>query len=486
MHLLKVFGQISIARILILVVAVSLFSSSCSNSSASENGKGKEKSENQDSRSDAPTIQVSTTKVISRDVPAFVQTTGSFIADETSDVAPKVAGKVVNVYANVGAFVSQGSTIAKIDDKDARLRLIEAEASVKQATAAVRQAEARLGLSPNGTFNASTIPEVRAANANVEQTQSEVRQTENNIKQAEVNLRQAEVSLRQAEVNEKRYRELVESGDVAMITYEQFRTTRDAANAARDVARTARDSARTTRETALTRVNNAKQQLEAVINTARQNNQAIRSAEANVEAAKTQVATAQQALTDTIVRAPFSGFVSERQSAVGEFVTSSTPILKLMKTNPIKIQMKVTEADVPQIGIGRGVSIEVAAFKDRKFAGVVTSVNPALDTESRSATVEAQVENSGNLLRSGMFGTAKINREGGSAGIFVPKSAIYLDQSTQAYRAFVIQENVAKLRVVQLGTEENDMVQILSGLNADELIASSNLQQLYEGAKVSF
>lgn len=486
MHLLKIFGQISIAKILILVVAVSLFSLSCSNSSASDNGKGKEKTENQDSRSDAVPVQVSTTKVISRDVPAFIQSTGSFIADETSDVAPKVAGKVINVYANVGAFVTQGSTIAKIDDKDARLRLVEAEASVKQAIAAVRQAEARLGLSPNGTFNASTIPEVRAANANVEQAQSEFRQTENGIRQAEANLKQAEVNLRQAEVNERRYRELVESGDVAMITYEQYRTALDAARTARDVARTARDSANTARETARTRVDNAKQQLAAIINSARQNNQAIKSAEANVEAAKTQVATAQQAVADTVVRAPFSGFVSERQTAVGEFVTSSTPILKLMKTNPIKIQMKVTEADVPQIGIGRGVSVEVSAFKDRKFAGVVTAVNPELDAASRAATVEAQIENSNNLLRSGMFGTAKITREGGSAGIFVPKSAIYLDQSTQAYRAFVIQENIAKLRVVQLGTEENDMVQILSGLNADEIVANSNLQQLYEGAKVTF
>jgi multidrug efflux pump subunit AcrA (membrane-fusion protein) len=109
-----------------------------------------------------------------------------------------------------------------------------------------------------------------------------------------------------------------------------------------------------------------------------------------------------------------------------------------------------------------------------------------LDDQSRSAIVEGQIENNANQLRAGMFATARINREGGSDGIFVPKSAVYLDQSTQAFRAFVIQENVAKLRTVQLGTEENDMVQILSGLNADETVAASNLEQLYEGAKVTF
>jgi len=68
--------------------------------------------------------------------------------------------------------------IATIDDSDARLQLASAQASVNQAIAGVRQAEARLGLSPNGTFNAATIPEVRAANANYEQSLAELRQAE--------------------------------------------------------------------------------------------------------------------------------------------------------------------------------------------------------------------------------------------------------------------------------------------------------------------
>lgn len=389
-------------------------------------------------------VAISVGQSVSRDVPAYIQATGSLVADETSDIAPKTAGKVTNVYANVGDFVGSGKVIAKIDDKDARLRLAEAEANVKQAQVAIRSAEARLGLAPNGKFDSSTIPEVRAANANYEVLAAE---------------------LRQAEANENRYRDLVESGDVAMVTYEQYRTNRDTARA---------------------RLNSSKQTLEAVVNAAKQNNQAIKSAQAAVESARTQVATAQQAVADTVVRAPFSGFISERQVAVGEFVTSSTPVAKVLRSNPIKIQIQVAEADIPQISIGRGVSIEVDAFKDRKFGGIVTAVNPALDPVSRSAIVEAQIENGDNALRTGMFATAKIVRSGGSTGIFVPKSAVYNDQATQSFRVFVIQENVAKLRVVQLGTEESEFYQILSGVNADEAVATSSLDQLYEGAGVSF
>lgn len=388
-------------------------------------------------------IAVTTGRSESRPVPAFIQATGSLVADERSNIAPKVAGKVADIAVNVGQFVSQGAVIARIDDRDARLQLASAQASVKQAVAAVRQAEARLGLGPRGNFNASSIPEVRAANANYEQLVAE---------------------FRQAEANEKRYRELVETGDVAMVTYEQFRLARDTARA---------------------RVNSAQEQLNAQINAARQNNEQIRSAEAAVESARAQVQIAEQAVTDTVIRAPFSGFVSERQVAVGEFVSTATVVATLLRTNPMKIEIQVAEADVPFVSLGRGVSIEVEAYRDRRFSGVVTAINPAVDAASRSAIVEASVENGDNALRQGMFATARINKEGGSVGVFIPKSALYNHVPTGSYRVFVIQDGLARLRTVQPGPEEGDSVQILIGVEADETVATSNLDQLYEGARVA-
>jgi RND family efflux transporter MFP subunit len=445
MHFFNSFRRSGFFGVFILFLAALVFSAACGGSSGQGNRRGGGGNSNGNSQPipDAgPVVPVTASKAVGREVPAFIQSTGTLVANETSDVAPKVAGKVVNVSANVGQFVGQGDVIARIDDRDARLRLAEAQAGVTQSIAAVRQAEARLGLSPNGTFNAATIPEVQAANANYEQALAE---------------------LRQAEANERRYRDLAETGDVSIQNYEQYRTARDTARA---------------------RVNNARQQQEAARNAARQNNQAIRAAQAGVEAARTQVGTAQQAVADTVVRAPFSGFVSNRPVAVGEYVSSASIIATILRANPIKLQMQVAEADVPYVTIGKAVSLEVDAYKDRKFGGVVTAVNPAIDPTSRAAIIEASIENGDNALRSGMFATARIVREGGSAGVFVPRTAVVNDQTTQSYRVYVIQENVAKLRVVQLGTEEGDMVQILTGVNADETIAVSNLDQLYEGARV--
>ena len=391
----------------------------------------------------APAVAVTTATAVAREVPSFVQATGSLTAHETSDVAPQTSGQVIATPVSVGAFVRQGDVIVRLNDRDARLRLQQAQAGVTQAMAGVRQAEARLGLSAGGNFDASAIPEVRTAGANLEQAQAE---------------------LRLAEANERRYGELVETGDVARSVYDQYRTARDTARA---------------------RVNAARQQLEAAMNTARQSNQAIQSAQAEVESARSAVAIAQKAVADTTVRAPYAGYVSNRPVAVGEYVTPSSNVATILRTNPLKLQLQLQEAEVPFITPGMGVSLEVEAHRDRKFAGRVSAVNPAIDPVSRAATVEAEVENADNALRSGMFATARIAREGGSRAVYVPRAAVLADQNTKSFRVFVIQNDTARLRVVQIGSEEGEWIQILSGVNADEVLATSNLQQLFEGARVS-
>lgn len=439
-------SRLQAAALLCLVLAVSLFGAACgrteSRAKAKDNTNADGGKSGEAGAPDSAPIAVTTTKAIAREVPSYIQATGSLSADETSDVAPQTSGQVVATPVGVGAFVRQGAIIARINDKDARLRLQQAQAGVAQAIAGVRQAEARLGLRPGGNFDASTIPEVRSANANLEQAQA---------------------TLRLAEANERRYRELVETGDVAVSVYDQYRTQRDTARAG---------------------VNAARQQLETAINTARQSNQAIQSAEAAVETARAQVAIAQKAVADATVRAPYAGYISNRPIAVGEYVTTSSVVATVLRTNPIKLQLQVQESEAPYITTGMGVSLEVDAYRNRKFAGQVTAVNPAIDPVSRAVTIEASVENADNALRSGMFATAQIVRPGGSKAVFLPRAAVFSDQNTQSYRVFVIQGDTAKLRVVQIGTEEGDTIQILSGVNADEVVATSNLQQLYEGARV--
>lgn len=387
-------------------------------------------------------VEVATAKAEARDVPLFVQATGSFAADEQSDVASQTSGQIISTPVDIGSFVQQGAVIARLDDRDARLRYQQLLAAQRQAEAALRQAEARLGLDDGGNFNAAAVPEVIAARQNFEA---------------------AEAQAKLAETNARRYENLVKTGDVAQSVADQYRTQA---------------------ETARAQANAAKQQYEVAVNQARQNNQGIQTAQAGVEAAKAQVAIAQKAINDTIIKAPFAGYISDRPVAVGEYVTPQSKIATLIKSNVLKLNLRLPEANAPIARQGVSVTASVAAFPKSEFTGTITAVNPALDPASRTITVEALIQNDGNRLKPGMFASAKIYEPGGGQGVFIPRAAVLKEGNETAARVYVVEGAVVHLRVAQVGELDGDWVRVLNGVAADEIVATSNLEELFDGAAI--
>jgi multidrug efflux pump subunit AcrA (membrane-fusion protein) len=387
-------------------------------------------------------IEVTTGSAVSLDVPTFIQATGSFAADESSDVAPEIAGQVVATPVDMGDIVRQGAIIARLDDRDARIRLQQALAVQHQAESTVKQAQERLGLRNGNNFDVNSIPEVKAA-----------------LRQYEA----ADAQARLAETNASRFSSLVETGDVSRMTYDQARAQSESARA---------------------QANAARQNYELAINVARQGNVQIATAQAQLESARSQVALARKALSDTVITAPFTGYVSDRPVAVGESVTTSSKIATILKTNPIKLRLQVPELDAARIRAGMPVEATVDAYPDARFQGKVSAVNPAVELTSRAVIVEVNIENPANRIKPGMFATARVLQAESGEGIFVPRSAVLEDPNTNSFRVFVIENDAARLRVVQIGEQEGNTVRILSGVSAGETLATSNLDQLYEGASV--
>jgi multidrug efflux pump subunit AcrA (membrane-fusion protein) len=77
----------------------------------------------------AKMLKVATVRAVARQVSSSVQVTGSFLAQESSDVAPPAAGRVIATPVDAGAFVKEGQILAKLEDRDAQLRLQAALAS---------------------------------------------------------------------------------------------------------------------------------------------------------------------------------------------------------------------------------------------------------------------------------------------------------------------------------------------------------------------
>ena len=426
-----------------------------------------------DSKTEAPadkSVAVTTALAEIRPVGSYLQATGSLMADDSSAVASQVSGKVLSTPVDVGAFVQQGAVIVQLDTQDAQLRLQQAQAGEQQALAALNQAKAKIGMSGGDTFDPNTVPEVLQAYQNYQASISQ-------IKNAEAQLANTEAQLRLALDTARRYGNLARTGDASELLYNQHRTQ---AEQAQTQVNSAREQVKTLQAQSL----GAKRQYEVTINTAKQNNQGIESALANYRNAQTQTAMAQKAIADSTIRAPFSGFISDRSVAAGEYVTPASPLVTLVRTNPIKINFQIPETETSKVKVGLPVSVSVSAYPDRNFAGRVSAVGPTLDAGSRALVVEAEINNSENLLRANMFATGKILQEGGENAVFVPKTAVIEDKNTNSRRVFIVKDGVARLVVIQTGEDEGEMVRVTTGLEGTETVITSNLAELFDGVAV--
>ena len=339
-------------------------------------------------------VAVRTAAVLGQDEPVTLQATGSFVADEDSDVAPEASGRVVATPVDVGQYVKEGTVLVRLRSVDAGLRLDEAKAAIARAEANVRLAESQNTL---------------------------------------------------AQTTAERYQRLLLTGDLS-----------------REVA----DQARTQAETS---------------------KQNVATARASLAEAQAQLALAEKAFADVVVSAPFSGFISARNVSVGEYVQPSTPVLKLLKVDPLRLQLLVPGIETEHVSRGQQVTATVDAFPGRIFKGEITAVNPAIVQQSRSLIVEARVPNPDAVLKPGMFAVAQVDQGRTVRTLIVPRAAVIEDANTNSFRVFAVdRQNRARLRVVLLAPRQSgETLRLVSGVKEGERVAVTNLNQLYDSAQVT-
>lgn len=386
------------------------------------------KAENNNGAAAAPAsvIDVTTTPAILRQLPRYFEATGSLAANEQTDVAPSTSGKVSAIGVDIGSYVRRGQMIVRLDDNDNRIRLQQAQAQLAQARATLRQNEAKIGLRPGQKFNPANVPEVASARA----------------------------SLDLAEKNLRRYEKLVESGDVSRAAYDQQRSIRDV----------------------------AREQHQVAIHQAQQNYAGVANAQGAVDAAQTAVALAKRTLDYSVITSPMNGYVSERTADLGEYVSPQQKVATIVNLNPLRVRIDIPEQAISRVHVGESVSVTVAAYTDRSFAGRIARISPSVSATSRTLTVEAEVQNPNAILKPGQFASVRILLPQSEPAVMVPLRA--LRTISGATYVFIIKNGHAEQRLVQTGQAESDLVEIKSGVAADELVATSNVDQLSDGIVV--
>ncbi len=384
-------------------------------------------------QSNAPTtsptpnvVQISTTAAITRQLPQYFEGTGSLAANQQTDVAAETSGKVAAVGVDIGSSVRKGQMLVRLEDADFKDRIQQAQAQLDQARATLRQNEAKIGLRPGQKFIPENVPEVAAARAGWDL----------------------------AEKNLRRYEKLVESGDVSRAAYDQQKSQRD----------------------------QAAEQYQAVVHQAQQNYAAVANAQAAVDMAQTQLSLAKRNLTYTVVSAPMAGYISDRPADIGEYISPQQKVATIVSLNPLRVRIDVPEQSIPQIRVGESVSVSVAAYPDRSFSGHVARISPSVTPASRTMTVEADVDNPNAELKPGQFATIRVLLPQSAPAVLVPQRA--LRTISGATYVFVIKNGFAQQRLVQAGQTEGDLVELKSGIASDEIVATSNVDQLSDGSAV--
>jgi RND family efflux transporter MFP subunit len=211
--------------------------------------------------------------------------------------------------------------------------------------------------------------------------------------------------------------------------------------------------------------------------------QGTRAAIAALGVAEAQLSLASSALSEALVRAPYAGEIAERNVSPGEYVTVQTPLLVLVRTDPLRLELQVPQERVGSLSLGQRVVLRVDAFPETSFEGRVRYVSAAVDRASRALVVEAVVSNPDGRLRPGMFAEARIELGAQQSVAAVPPSAILTAAGVS--RAFVVENGRVEERVVTVLERTATEVLVGQGVSAGQTLATSGLDHLTDGSAVT-
>jgi membrane fusion protein (multidrug efflux system) len=207
----------------------------------------------------------------------------------------------------------------------------------------------------------------------------------------------------------------------------------------------------------------------------------LEQAVAAVEQARAQLAVAQANYDQTILPAPFSGVIGQRLLTAGAFASAQTPILTIVGPS-VEVKITVEEARVGLMRPGQPVQLEVAAYPGETFTGLVTTVAPAGDARAHTFDVTIIPDNPGGRLMPGMFAQVRVTAIERSAATLVPKEAVV--QQDGAAIVYVVAENRAQARVVQVGVSDDKNTEIVTGVEPGDQVVVVGSYGLKDGQPV--
>ena len=174
--------------------------------------------------------------------------------------------------------------------------------------------------------------------------------------------------------------------------------------------------------------------------------------------------------------------MQKRLVSVGEFVKTQTPVMGVVRVNPLKVTAEIPEMMAPWIQVGQPVELRVDAFPNRTITGKVSRISPVVNTSTRAFPFEALVPNDDAGLKPGTFARVHVESSKASEVMTIPYAAIQYRYGVS--RAFVIDGDHVVARELKVGERLGDRIEVAEGLKAGERLDLTDVDRLSDGMKI--
>ncbi|MGH2593129.1 MAG: efflux RND transporter periplasmic adaptor subunit [Anaerolineae bacterium] len=385
---------------------------------------------------DEPALQTATVR--QGDIVISASGAGNLMPAAELDVSFPDGGTLVELRVQVGDEVEAGEVLASIDDAPDQEQLAQAHISLETAQLNLENAQA-------SAAGAGDADELTAARINLKQATDA-------LAEAQANYDEVFDPARDWELNDPR--------------------RANSLKAEREAAARALNNAKDNLTVAQSQYNLAVASLKDGVS---QSESSLRSAQLSLDQAQLSLASAQQALTDTILTAPIAGAVSAINADVGESVGTSALLTLIDMSQPL-VRFWIEEGDLDKAAVGNKVTVVFEALPDQDFSGTVVRVEPVLATVDNTPAVQAwatiEVPPGSGTLLSGMNAEVEVIAAEARGALIAPAQALR-ELSPGSYAVFVVLPNgELELRPVEVGLTDAVSAQIVSGLEAGEVVST--------------
>lgn len=206
----------------------------------------------------------------------------------------------------------------------------------------------------------------------------------------------------------------------------------------------------------------------------------IRNREGLLAQRRSELEIARQQLEETVLRSPIDGAVAARQGSIGEYRAPGTPVLTIVRTRPLRLQLAVPEREIGGLRVGLPVRVRVEGDA-ADHEGELVRIGAAVDENNRTLPVEAVVPNTRDALRPGQFATADIIVSDTDRGLVVPQDAIVAFAGVQ--KVLTVDGGIARERRIRTGRRTEGQVEVVEGLSGGEMVIREP-GDLVDGARV--